>query len=214
MHARIQVFCSWLVVCGALACQRQSAPPRALARGTSRAVNGGAAARVHAVCDSIAASWHAVRFARVVTTDTMIFPLGGDSTARDVAACRVTATLDSTLDRASTPVLFWIRSNWPTDPVWLADGPDGQTKVYQRGFVRCEVAESWDGGDETDTTYAPSAWTEETSTCYQTRTPLNRGGDVDPGKASPMRRRNALVTTIGTIILRGRRDTTAKRPPR
>jgi len=169
--------------------------------------------QVRAICDSIAAGWHKVPLARVATADTTVFPLNGDSTEKDVAACRVIATVDSTLDSASVPLLFWNRSSWPMDPSSLADGPDGQTTVYQRGLVRCEVGESWDGGDETDSTYAPSPWTDETSTCYETKTALKPGVDVDSGMASATRGRNALHATIGTIIQRGRRDPAAKRPP-
>jgi hypothetical protein len=192
-----------------LGCERQSAPPRERARAmqltASLAVKRVPSA-VRAVCDSIADAWHAVSRARVVTGDTAVFPLDGDSSATDVAGCQVIATLDSTVDSASSAVLFWNRSSWPMDPVWLADGPDGQTKVYQRGLVRCEVGESWESGDDTDPTYVPSPWTQETSTCYEARTPLQGGVEIQPETPSPRRGPGSFGATSGAIIWSGRRD--------
>jgi hypothetical protein len=213
-NVRMRLLHWCLVACCQLAtfgCQRQSAPTRdpgrGRAHGASLADKGDAAAPVRAVCDSIAAGWHTVTLARVVTVDTTVSPLGADSAATDVPACRVTATLDSTVDTTSTSVLFWPRSNWPMDPTWMADGPDGQTKVYQRGLVRCEVGESWDGGDDTDTTYVPSPWTEETSTCYESKTPLKGSAGTDAGKTAPKVGRGSLLRARQDRLARpGRHD--------
>jgi hypothetical protein len=47
-----------------------------------------------------------------------------------------------------------------------ADGPDGSLSGYQRGHVRCTVAQSWDGGDDSDTSYVPEAWYRQELTCW------------------------------------------------
>lgn len=47
-----------------------------------------------------------------------------------------------------------------------ADGPDGSSTAYQRGLVRCHVAEAWDGGDDSDSTYVPSPWYRQETSCW------------------------------------------------
>ncbi len=49
---------------------------------------------------------------------------------------------------------------------YSADGPDGTDMGYQRGTVRCLVEQSWDGGDDSDTTYVPADWFKERTTCW------------------------------------------------
>jgi hypothetical protein len=59
-----------------------------------------------------------------------------------------------------------------TGPEWVsllrynADGPDGSLAGYQRGGVRCTVASSWDGGDDSDSTYVPEDWYTEETDCW------------------------------------------------
>jgi hypothetical protein len=50
-----------------------------------------------------------------------------------------------------------------------ADGPDGQSRVYQHELVRCQVTEHWDGGDDADTTYVPALWFDQEVACWKTR---------------------------------------------
>jgi hypothetical protein len=50
-----------------------------------------------------------------------------------------------------------------------ADGPDGQSRVYQLEPVRCQVNEHWDGGDDADTTSVPAPWFEQDVACWKRR---------------------------------------------
>jgi hypothetical protein len=42
-----------------------------------------------------------------------------------------------------------------TDSVYMADGPDGSMRGFVRGAVLCLREETWDGGDDSDSTYVP-----------------------------------------------------------
>lgn len=47
------------------------------------------------------------------------------------------------------------RAGWAEDMVYSADGPDGTSFAYVCREALCVVQASWDGGDDTDTTYVP-----------------------------------------------------------
>jgi hypothetical protein len=50
---------------------------------------------------------------------------------------------------------FLGQRGWKADHECAADGPDGTLWGVRRGGVRCLVAASWDGGDDSDSTYVP-----------------------------------------------------------
>jgi hypothetical protein len=52
-----------------------------------------------------------------------------------------------------------------------ADGPDGTVSAYQRAHVRCTVGQSWDGGDDSDSTYVPEPWYRQEVTCFAEAAP-------------------------------------------
>ena len=47
-------------------------------------------------------------------------------------------------------------AGWKPDITCEADGPDGTRFGMHRGGVFCVVLASWDGGDDSDSTYVPS----------------------------------------------------------
>jgi hypothetical protein len=53
----------------------------------------------------------------------------------------------------------------------MADGPDGSSLAYQRELVRCYVSETWDGGDDADSTSVPGTWYRQETWCWR----QNRG---------------------------------------
>ncbi|HUX35353.1 MAG TPA: hypothetical protein VMV51_15885 [Gemmatimonadaceae bacterium] len=42
------------------------------------------------------------------------------------------------------------------DSLYMADGPDGSMRGFVRGAVLCLREETWDGGDDSDSTYVPA----------------------------------------------------------
>jgi hypothetical protein len=131
-------------------------------------------AEVRAVCDSVVAWWRAIPDASVASIDTV-------TEARDVdagndpqryPACVVRARREAGLDSTMYRLRFWPAASWT--PIWLldADGPDGGVRTYQRALVRCEVWEQQDGGDDGDSTYVPSPFFGEVTTCWRHRFPV------------------------------------------
>lgn len=57
-------------------------------------------------------------------------------------------------------------ADWHRLVQYDADGPDGSLSGYQRAQVRCTVAQSWDGGDDSDSTYLPELWYRQELTCW------------------------------------------------
>ena len=81
-------------------------------------------------------------------------------------ACVIIARNDSGLsDHAHTP--YWPAVGWTEIWAFSSEGPDGQMVTYQRGLVRCEVADSWEGGDESDRTAVPAKWFGQQTTCWR-----------------------------------------------
>lgn len=131
---------------------------------------------VRAVCDGVARFWRK-ESDTVRVVDSLLTPWTDDTA---VDACVVQVYQEHGMRRANAqppdtgavtmgPVLALARG---TGPGWIplyhysADGPDGTVLGYQRGTVRCLVQESWDGGDDSDTTYVPADWFREVTTCW------------------------------------------------
>lgn len=51
----------------------------------------------------------------------------------------------------------------------LADGPDGSLEALSRGNIACVISGSWDGGDDSDSTYVPSPGFEIAASCFVNR---------------------------------------------
>ena len=131
----------------------------------------------------VARFWGKFDSTTVRQVDSLVTPYASDSA---VSACVVLADqVHSMLRNAKAPVdteaqhletaLALVRG---TGPGWIplyhfqADGPDGSDLAYQRGRVRCLVEESWDGGDDSDSTYVPADWFKEVTTCWLMPGPL------------------------------------------
>jgi hypothetical protein len=55
------------------------------------------------------------------------------------------------------------------DKLLMADGPDGSVLAVSRGNVACVVSGSWDGDDDSDSTYVPAPGFEITASCFVNR---------------------------------------------
>lgn len=161
---------------------------------------------VRVVCDSVAAMWRQVREAKVVASDTVITPWTDDSPRGDAAACQVVATIDSIADTSGVVETYWHVTHWPELIRGHADGPDGESGIFQRGFTRCDVGRQWDGGDDEDTTATVSSFQQETTICWRHSRPLvatDTGFPVDSSIPAP------VGGVTGAII----RRPVAKKPP-
>jgi len=160
---------------GTVATARQPAAPLPV----QSVVTDTLAASARAICQEVATSWRDIARVEVrVIRDTLLdpVPLVADSDA--VRACLVVAE-DSTAFAKSDSVrlqrdgpaksAYWERaeqSGWAHLIHLAADGPDGSVMAYQRGVVRCVVDQAWDGGDDADSTYVPSPWYRQTTSCW------------------------------------------------
>lgn len=73
------------------------------------------------------------------------------------------APLNDVVDRA-------IAAGWAErGHLLLADGPDGSIEAFSRGSVACLISGSWDGGDDSDSTYVPSPGFEIAASCFVNR---------------------------------------------
>jgi hypothetical protein len=161
---------------------------------------------VRAVCDSVAVSWRRVSEAKVAASDTVIAPWLDDS-AGETDACEVVATIDSIADTSQAVQTYWHVTHWPQLLRGQADGPDGESSIYQRALTRCSVARQWDGGDDEDTTAVVSSFQQETTLCWRHPRPLvatDTGFPPDSMSPAPM----GAVT--GAIV----RRPSDKKPPR
>ena len=71
------------------------------------------------------------------------------------------------MDAAQRERLFWSSPTWALLPRIAADGHSGSVRTFQRGRVRCQVSEEWDGGDDADTTYVPDPFYRESTLCWE-----------------------------------------------
>jgi hypothetical protein len=69
-------------------------------------------------------------------------------------------------DGSVPPALRQSGADWRRLIQYDADGPDGSLSGYQRAQVRCTVAQSWDGGDDSDSTYVAEVWYRQELTCW------------------------------------------------
>ncbi len=155
----------------------QRGPAEAPALGQGAAAPVAVPAEPKAVCTSVATFWRRYDSTDVRLVDSVVAPWASDTT---VSACLVfaykehsllrnaKATADTAGERLGT-ALALVRSSgsgWVPLYKMSADGPDGSDLAYQKGRVRCLVEQSWDGGDDSDTTYVPADWFRERTTCW------------------------------------------------
>ena len=133
-------------------------------------------AEVQTVCTAVARFW-SQRGAQVRAADSVLVPPLGDTS---VAACVVQATqahggrlqmggsaAGGDAGPEAVPALVASTTpHWVSLLPYSADGPDGNLVGYQRRAVRCTVASSWDGGDDSDSTYVPEDWFKEETSCW------------------------------------------------
>ena len=164
-------------------------PPDASARASTESARGASgpgaspaasppAPEARAICAAAAARWRTIHGVTVRELDTLLTDADViDDPELDTAppgavgprfaACAVESYaangLDSTLARS--PV--WPLADWVRFPRLNADGPGGQVQVYQRDWVRCQVADEWDPGDDGDSTYVPTPFYREWTFCWR-----------------------------------------------
>lgn len=133
-------------------------PPDLLAREVRRA------------CAAVSSYWSHDPQAVVRGHDSTITMPGTHSTTD---ACWVRVRVEDVRRLASNPPgelrVPFAASGWLRVFEFDADGPDGQSTVYQLDPVRCQVSERWDGGDDADTTYVPASWFEQEVACWRRR---------------------------------------------
>ena len=141
-----------------------------------------------AACDAATRRWRAaVGRIALRTADTLLSRddvLLDDSEANAGAppgtvagrwpGCAVVADAPAGVDSAGRAGLAWLTGDWVMLPRLSADGADGGVQVYQRGLVRCQFAEEWDGGDDGDSTYVPDPFYRTGALCW------NHGRAVAP----------------------------------
>jgi len=136
------------------------------------ATAGGLSPDVRAVCDTVAARWHAVRDARVEARDSTVVPINRNSIRQGqpdellpaTPACVVAMGIDS--GKAESPKGYWPASDWTELWIINADGPGSRMQNFQRDLVRCQVSSESDAGDETDSVAVPSPSFSETTVCW------------------------------------------------
>ena len=161
-----------IAACAGTDAKKETGKDAELATSTSAQVP----AEVQAVCTAVATFW-GQRGAQVRSADSLLVPPLGDSS---VAACVVQATkphrrgsttggpaAGNDAGQDTVPALVAsTKPRWVSLLPYSADGPDGNLVGYQRDAVRCTVANSWDGGDDSDSTYVPEDWFKEETSCW------------------------------------------------
>ena len=132
---------------------------------------------VATACRDAVAWWHAILTppdsGRVTALDTVEAP---PFEAHPTPVCVVRVSLSHGM-RAGQPAwggsddslpgaLRQSGAGWRRLVAYVADGPDGSVSGYQRAQVRCAVAQSWDGGDDADSTYVAEDWYRQELTCW------------------------------------------------
>jgi hypothetical protein len=134
-------------------------------------------AEVSATCAAGAQWWQTATTsadsARVTWLDTVLVPPLGK---QPVPACVVRTWLAhgrrgdrpefGVSDDSVPPVLGHTGGEWRPLLRYVADGPDGNLSGYQHAQVRCTVAQSWDGRDDSDSTYVADEWYGQELTCW------------------------------------------------
>jgi len=153
-----------------------------------------AAPEARAVCDSIAALWRTVAQTTVAIHDTIVEPVDRnavDQARRDEIhpprpACAVDVNNDSLMKRADSAAQpdherFFVAPGWTELWMFEADGPDGSSQTFQRGLVRCQRHQEWDGGDDADSTYVPDPFYREHARCWRHDRPIIPSDTAHPG---------------------------------
>lgn len=85
-------------------------------------------------------------------------------------ACRLRATGHFVGAYSSMDTLVaWLQTGgWQENTIFAADGPDGTHRGLQRAGVTCILEGRWDGGDDSDDSYAPSDSLEIHAGCAST----------------------------------------------
>jgi len=155
-------------------------PTRAASRASSQPAAAAAQAPAGAVaapCVAGLAWWQGATTpadsAQITAVDTVLVP---PLEARPTAVCRVRVWLPHGMgedqpawggsDDSVPPALQRSGADWRRLYQYDADGPDGSRSGYQRGPTRCTVAQGWDGGDDSDSTYVAEAWYRQELTCW------------------------------------------------
>ena len=115
----------------------------------------GTAARPTQVSGPDTATFH-YQWAQADTSGCRLSVSGTDS----VAHGGIQGSIDAELQRAG-----WQAA----DSLYSADGPDGSMRGFIKGDTLCLRNETWDGGDDTDSTYVPGPDFSLTLTCAPRR---------------------------------------------
>jgi hypothetical protein len=117
------------------------------------------------VCDSIASTWTEVSGVQVTRAESTVATV---STSAPVHARHVAMVAPGGLSSLAWARTYWADSTrgWHEILHWAADGPDGFSRTLLRGAVRCQVDFEQDGGDDSDSTYAPSPRIAERTSCW------------------------------------------------
>ncbi len=162
-----------------------AARPVPPAAGAPRAATGPAnvAPEAKAICGSVATFWSRHDSTDLRQLDSVLTTYASDTA---VSACIVLVWQAHGMKRDSAAHVDTAAQHLETalalvrgaGPGWVplyrfgADGPDGSSLAYQRGRVRCLVEQTWDGGDDSDSTYVPADWFKEQTTCWMMPTAL------------------------------------------
>src|SRR6266542_6417050 len=129
------------------------------------------------VCESVAVLWRATGHATVLVADTVARVQTTDTVDRNqsryftnVRGCATSANASKGLDSAGYAMLYWKASaerGWADFPQLDADGPDGNARTRQRAGIWCQIEQSYDGGDDSDSTYVPSPRFREVTICWR-----------------------------------------------
>ena len=134
---------------------------------------------VRAACEATAAAWRGIGNATIRELDTLLtlqdvihdhaqdtVAVSGTAAAR-WAGCAVEGFAVAGLDSLQLRALYWPAVGWVVFPRLNADGPGSTVQVYQRGWVRCQVAGEWDPGDDGDSTYVATPFHRELTLCWR-----------------------------------------------
>lgn len=105
----------------------------------------------------------------VSATDSLVHD---DRAGRTEAGCQVRMTGQVSAFRGTTSPdeLLWqvlTDRGWTEDLGYTADGPDGSSYALVKGSSVCLVRASWDGGDQTDSSYVPEDGYELVFGCFE-----------------------------------------------
>jgi hypothetical protein len=158
-------------------------------------------AAVRETCSEVAKSWGAgAGTALHATMDSVMAVWSGATGTVPIRGCYVNAKDSAAFAKPDSGGKM--RNGRGGNPYWrdaqqrgwvrlvrtMADGPDGESAAYQRALVRCYVSESWDGGDDSDSTYVPGTWFQQETWCWRERRSLAASDTAsDEGFTRPVR---------------------------